>query len=271
MSSSTLKRHHVQFAGVGTRPMVFAHGFGCDQTMWRFVSPAFEASHRVVLFDHMGCGRSDLSAFEEARHGRLEGYAQDLSEILEAADLRDAVLVGHSVSSIICALASIASPDRVSALVMIGPSARYLNDPPDYHGGFERADIEGLLEMMERNMLGWASFLSPMVMGASSPGEMTDELRRSFCAMDPYIARCFAKATFFGDNRRDLAKVTVPTQVIQMRDDAIAPLAVGQYVARQLPGARFDLIEGSGHAAHMTHGDEVVRRVQQFLETLPSR
>lgn len=269
---SPLNRHHVTLSGPTDRQaLVFAHGFGCDQSMWRFVAPAFQSSHRVVLFDHMGCGRSDLDAFDEARYESLTGYAQDLVEILEATEVEQAVIVGHSVSSMIGALAAIACPERVAALVMIGPSPRYLNDPPDYHGGFAREDVEGLLDMMDRNMLGWASFLSPVVMGAQSPAELTDELQRSFCALDPHIAKCFAKATFLGDNRADLPRVPVPCQVIQMREDAVAPLVVGQYVARTLPHARLDLIEGAGHAAHMTHPEQTIALIRAFLASLPQR
>ena len=258
-------RHNVVVGDGPGRALVFAHGFGCDQQMWRFVAPAFEATHRVVLFDHVGCGRSDLSAYDERRHATLDGYAQDLADIVVAADLRDAVLVGHSVSAMIAALAWRRVPDRVSRLVMVCPSPRYLNDPPDYVGGFERADIDGLLEMIESNMLGWASFLAPVVMGPDSPAELTDELKASFCAVDPYITRRFAQATFLGDNRHDLPTFTVPTLVLQVTDDAIAPRHVGDYVCRHLPDARLALIDGSGHCPHLTHPGPTIAHLRAFL------
>ncbi len=260
-----LHRNHVVVSGQGTRAMVFAHGFGCDQQMWRFVAPAFEASHRVVLFDHIGCGKSDLSAFDERRHAGIEGWARDVVEILEALDLRDAVFVGHSVSAMIGVLASIAAPGRIGRLVMLGPSPRYLNDPPDYTGGFERADVEALLDMIDTNMLGWASFLAPMVMGEGQPEALVDELKASFCAIDPYITRRFATATFMGDNRADLGRVQVPSLVLQMSHDAIAPAAVADHVCRHVRGAVLETIEGHGHCPHMTHPEQTIAAMRRFL------
>ena len=207
MRTDTIRRHNVSVAGQSHPPMVFAHGFGCDQQMWRFVAPAFEASHRVVLFDHIGCGRSDLSAYDIRRHSRLEGYAEDVVDLLDTLDLHDVVFVGHSVSAMIGLLAAIARPQRFARLLLLGPSPRYLNDAASGSvGGFERADIDGLIDMMDSNLLGWADFLAPAVMGADSPPQLTDELRASFCAADPDINRRFAMATFLGDNRADLAR-----------------------------------------------------------------
>lgn len=260
-----LQRSNVVISGQGQAPLVFAHGFGCDQQMWRFVAPAFEASHQVLLFDHIGCGRADLSAFDEGRHADLHGYAQDLVDILEAANLHGATLVGHSVSAMICLLAALKAPQRVSRLVMVGPSPRYLNDPPAYQGGFERADIDGLLDLMASNMLGWANFLAPAVMGPEAQGELTEELKASFCAADPYIARRFAEATFLGDNRADLPRLTLPTLIIHCRDDAIAPLSVGRYVQSQLADSRLAVIEASGHCPHMTHPEQTIAHMRDFL------
>lgn len=264
-SMDVLQRNHVVMSGQGQQPMLFAHGFGCDQQMWRFVAPAFEATHRVVLFDHIGCGKSDLSAYDPVRHASLAGYAQDVIDIVEAADLRDVVLVGHSVSSVIGLLASIRAPERFSRLILVGPSARYLNDPPDYKGGFDRPDIDGLIEMMESNMLGWADFLAPVVMGPSSAEDMTRELKASFCAVDPYITRRFAMATFLGDNRADLPLVTVPSLIIQCADDAIAPLAVGQYMHENLKGSELQVLDASGHCPHMTHPEETIALMREYL------
>lgn len=263
-----LRRNNVRIVGSGRRPIVFAHGYGCDQQMWRFVAPAFEATHSVVLFDHIGCGGADLASYDEARHGSLDGYARDMAEILEAADLRDAVLVGHSVSAMISMLASMKTPDRVRALVMVGPSPRYLNDPPDYVGGFERQDIDGLIDMIESNMLGWASFLAPAVMGPQNDAALTDELKASFCALDPYVARRFAEVTFLADNRADLAQVALPTLIIQVAEDAIAPRAVGEFVHRQLRGSELALLEASGHCPHMTHPQETTALIRRFVDRL---
>lgn len=259
-----LRRNNVRMSGDGVRPMVFAHGFGCDQQMWRFVAPAFHASHRVVLFDHVGCGKSDASAYDEVRHATLAGYADDLVEILRTADLRDVTFVGHSVSGVIGILASLTAPECFSRLVLVGPSPRYLNEP-GYVGGFERADIDGLMDMMETNMLGWASFLAPVVMGPKSGEEITQELRASFCASDPYISRRFAAATFLADNREDLARVSLPSLILQCADDAIAPMQVGQYMHARMKGSRLKVLPVSGHCPHMTHPELTVQAIQDYL------
>jgi len=262
---NALTRSNVVIRGQGQRPMVFAHGFGCDQNMWRFVAPAFEASHRVVLFDHVGCGQSDLAAFDEQRHARIEGWAQDVVDILEAADLHDAVFVGHSVSATIGVLAANAAPGRIGALAMLCPSPRYLNDPPDYLGGFERSDIDALLDMVENNMLGWANFLAPLAMGAENAPELIDELKASFCAIDPYITRRFAAATFLGDNRSDVSRLATPALVVEMAHDAIAPPSVGRWLRERLPHARFEQLAGSGHCPHMTHPAETTELLRRFV------
>lgn len=254
-----------QAPGCGQPTLVFAHGFGCDQQMWRFVAPAFEATHPVLLFDHIGCGKADIKAYDPPRHAKLEGYAQDVAEIFEAAALNNAVYIGHSVSAIIGLLAAIQVPQRIARMVLICPSPHYLNDPPDYHGGFERSDIDGLMDMMESNMLGWANFLAPAVMGADGAGDMTEELKGSFCAADPYISRRFAAATFLGDNRKDLPRVQVPSLIIQCSDDAIAPRSVGTYVHRHLKDSQLATIEASGHCPHMTHASETVALIRDYL------
>jgi sigma-B regulation protein RsbQ len=259
------KRSNVSIAGQGTQPMVLAHGFGCDQQMWRSVAPAFEATHQVVLFDHIGCGRSDISCYDNERHVSLAGYASDLVDILEYADLKEAILVGHSVSSMISILAAIRAPQRVAKLILVGPSPRYLNDPPDYVGGFERSDIDALMDMMERNMLGWADFLAPAVMGAQNPPELTEELKQSFCAADPYITRRFAAATFLGDNRADLPLLNAPSLIIQCSDDAVAPRVVGEYTHAQLKHSTLRVIEAAGHCPHMTHPAETIALIKDYL------
>ena len=268
MSTDLQRRHNVNITGRGSRALVFAHGFGCDQQMWRFVAPAFEADHRVVLFDHIGCGQSDLRAHDPARHSRLEGYAEDVVALLDGLDLRDVVFIGHSVSAMIGLLASIQRPERFDRLVLLGPSPCYLNHPADgYVGGFERADIEGLIDMMESNMLGWASFLAPVVMGGQSPAELTAELEASFCAADPVINRRFASATFLGDNRADLVRVTVPSLILQCADDAIAPRSVGDYLHRQLAGSSLQILDVAGHCPHMTHPELTIAAIRAGLSS----
>ena len=248
--------------------MLFAHGFGCDQTMWRLVAPAFEADYRVALFDYVGCGKSDWSTWDPQRYGNLRGYAEDVLDILSAFDLRDVVFVGHSVSAMIGMLASIEAPERFARLIHIGPSPCYVNDA-GYVGGFERKDIDGLLDLMEKNYVGWAAFLAPVVMKNPDRAELTEELQSSFCATDPRVTRQFARVTFLSDNRADLAKVTVPSLVLQCSEDAIAPESVGQYLQGALPRTTLRQMSATGHCPHMSHPEETVALIQEYLQQAP--
>ena len=262
--TDVLRRNHVRVLGRGTRPMVFAHGFGCDQNMWRLVTPAFEDDYRIVLFDYVGAGGSDREAWDPERYGSLDGYARDLLDVVEALDLHDVVLVGHSVSSMVAVLAANRAPERFSRLVMIGPSPRYVDDPP-YVGGFARQDIDSLLEMMDRNFIGWAGFLAPAIMKNPDRPELGEELTGSFCSTDPVVARRFAEATFLADNRADLPHVRVPSLILQCSDDMVAPLAVGDYLHRELPGSTLRVMEATGHCPHMSHPEETIRLMQEYL------
>lgn len=257
-------RHRVRDVGdPDGRPVLFAHGFGCDQTMWRHVAPAFEDDHRVVLFDHAGANGVDAAGFDFDRYETLDGYARDVVALCTELDLQEVVLVGHSVSAIIGALATIAAPERFAALVMIGPSARYVDDR-DYVGGFTRAEVEGLLETLDRNFLGWSSALAGMVAG-DPDSDVAAELHNSFCRMDPAVARQFAQVTFMGDNRDDLADVPVPCLVIQSTEDAIAPVAAGRYVDDRLPDSRLVLIDTVGHCPHLSAPAATVDAIRAFL------
>jgi sigma-B regulation protein RsbQ len=244
--------------------MIFAHGFGCDQNMWRFVAPAFAEDHRVVLFDHVGAGGSDLSAYDPDRYGSLEGYAGDVVEICAALDLEDAVFVGHSVSAMIGVLAAARAPERIGRLVLVGPSPRYIDDD-GYTGGFSRADIEELLESLNSNFLGWSSALAPAIMGNPDRPELGEELTASFCRTDPDLAERFARVTFLSDNRGDLATVRVPTLVLQCSEDAIAPPAVGEYVHRSIPGSRLHRLAATGHCPNLSAPEETIAAIRAFL------
>lgn len=263
---SILSRNNVRVSGHGQQPMIFAHGFGCDQVMWRFVSPAFEPDYQVVLFDYVGAGQSDPDAYDPQRYATLDGYARDVVDICEALDVRDVILVGHSVSSMICLLAAKAMSGRIARLVMICPSPRYVNDPPDYHGGFERADIEGVIDMIERNQTGWTSQLAGMVANNSGRSELADELDASFCAMDPLIARRFAAATFLADNRLDLADVHQPVLILQCTHDIVAPLAVGAYMHRQLANSTLVQLDAFGHCPQLSHPQETIAMMRDYLK-----
>jgi sigma-B regulation protein RsbQ len=264
MEASVLKRNNVKLFGRGVQPLMFAHGFGCDQNMWRFVVPAFEDDYRVVLFDYVGSGKSDLAAYDPERYGSLDGYARDVLEICEALDLTEIIFVGHSVSSMVGVLAANERPDRFKQLILVGPSPRYINDD-GYVGGFERADIEGLLDMMDRNYMGWASFLAPTIMKNVDRPELSRELEESFCSTDPEIVRRFAEATFFADNRKDLQEVRVPSLIMQCSEDVIAPLDVGAYIHRHLSGSTLQIMEATGHCPHMSHPEETIRIMREYL------
>jgi sigma-B regulation protein RsbQ len=260
-----LRRNNVTEAGVKDgQPMLCAHGFGCDQNMWRHVVPAFTGTHRVILFDHVGAGGSDLSAFDPARYADLEGYAEDILDICHALDLTDVVFVGHSVSAMMGVLAANREPGRFSRLVLVGPSPRYINSD-GYVGGFTEEDIEGLLESLDSNYLGWSSAMAPVIMGNPDRPDLGQELTNSFCRTDPEIARHFARATFTSDNRADLAAVQVPTLVLQCSDDAIAPEAVGAYVHQQVAGSTLVQLEATGHCPNLSAPDETVAAISEFL------
>lgn len=245
--------------------MVFAHGFGCDQNMWRFITPAFEDEYRIVLFDYVGSGGSDLSAYDPKRYAELGGYADDVLDVCDALDLEGAIFVGHSVSSVIGMLASIKRPDLFERLILVGPSPSYIDHPPDYVGGFDRADIEGLLDLMDKNYIGWANFLAPTVMANPERPELARELEESFCSTDPVIARQFAEATFYADNRDDLPKVSVPSLIMQCSEDAVAPLEVGHYMHRHLADSTLRIMKATGHCPHMSHPEETIRTIKEYL------
>jgi sigma-B regulation protein RsbQ len=262
---SALERNNVTVHGAPDgRPMMFAHGFGCDQSMWRFVWPAFSDEHRIVLFDYVGYGGSDAAAFDTHRYSSLAGYASDVLEICDVLDLDDVVFVGHSVSAMIGVLAATARPERFARLVLVGPSPRYLDDE-GYVGGFTEEDIAGLLESLESNYLGWSSEIAPVIMGNPDRPELGEELTNSFCRTDPEIAAAFARATFLADNREDLELVRVPSLVLQCSDDAIAPSAVGKYVHDRLPGSRFVLLTATGHCPNLSAPHETIAAIKEFL------
>jgi sigma-B regulation protein RsbQ len=264
MKTNLHERHNLDVIGRGEITMIFAHGYGCDQNMWRLITPAFEDRYRIVLYDLVGSGRSDLSAYDPERYATLEGHARDALAIAAEVAPGPVVFVGHSVSAMIGALASIAEPARFLAQVMIGPSPCYLNDGA-YKGGFERSDIESLLDTLDSNYLGWASTMAPTIMGAPDQPELREELTNSFCRTDPDIAKHFARVTFTGDNRADLPKVATRSLVVQSSDDLIAPRFVGEYMARTLPDATLRIVENIGHCPHLSAPGAIIASMREFL------
>jgi sigma-B regulation protein RsbQ len=260
---SAVTRNNVRVTGKGETPMIFAHGFGCDQNMWRWVTPSFEDDYKIILFDHVGAGQSDLAAFDCHKYGSLEGYADDVLEICRELELKDPIFVGHSVSAIIGVLAAIKAPGCFGRLVLVSPSPCYINDD-DYVGGFNKEDIEGLLEFLDSNYLGWSSTMAPTIMGNPDRPELGEELTNSFCRTDPEIAKHFARVTFLSDNRADLAKLQVPALVLQCSEDAIAPRCVGEYVHRNIEDSEFALLNATGHCPNLSAPEETSAAIKAF-------
>jgi sigma-B regulation protein RsbQ len=261
---SVVKRNNVQISGRGQKPMLFAHGFGCDQHMWRFVAPAFEEEYKVILFDHVGAGKSELAAYNRAKYNTLDGYADDILEICRELNLEDGIFVGHSVAAMIGILAAIKEPERFTKLVLIGPSPSYINDS-DYTGGFAREEIESLLDVLDSNYLGWSSTMAPAIMGRPDRPELGDELTNSFCRTDPEIAKHFARVTFLSDNRADLPKLKTRSLILQCSNDVIAPEAVGRYLHRTLADSHLVMMKATGHCPNLSAPDETIAAMRAFL------
>jgi sigma-B regulation protein RsbQ len=261
---STLRRNNVRTSGRGNQAMMFAHGFGCDQNMWRFVAPAFEADFQTVLFDHVGAGGSDLTAFSPQKYASLQGYADDVTEIAHELGIQNGVFVGHSVSAMIGALATLNDPNLFSKLVMVGPSPRYIDDE-NYVGGFSADQIEELLTFLDSNHMGWSAAMAPAIMGNGDRPELAEELTNSFCRTDPQIAKHFARTTFTSDNRADLANIKTRSLVLQCSEDVIAPLAVGEYVHEHLPDSELVILRATGHCPNLSAPDEVIAAMRSFV------
>ena len=268
MNLNVLKRNNVTVIGEGTQPMLFAHGLGCDQHMWRYITPAFEKKYRLILFDYVGSGKSDRTEYDPIRYNELGGYAQDVLDVCQALALTNVVFVGHSVSSMIGLLAAIRQPQLFDQLVMIAPSARYLNEKPDYIGGFEQSDIDQMLDIMDQNYMRWATTLAPAVMGNPDRPGLSQELAQSFYATDWVIMQQFARITYFSDHRFELPKMQIPTLVLQSSQDIVAPLFVGEYIHKNLPYSTLRYMKATGHYPHLSASAETVALVSEHLSTL---
>ena len=267
LSMDVIERNNVKVFGSGTTPMIFAHGYGCDQEMWRFITPAFATDHRIVLYDLTGFGQSDLAAFDDSRYATLDGHATDILEICDALDLRGAILVGHSVSAMTAVLAANCEPERFSSLIMVTPSPYYLNDG-DYKGGFERTDIDGLIELLDANFMGWSNRMAPAIMGQPDRPELAEELASSFCRTDPEIAKQFGRVTFLSDHRKEAQALLHPALVLQCRDDILAPRFVGEWMAREVERAELTILDATGHCPHLSAPDETITAMRTFLTAL---
>jgi sigma-B regulation protein RsbQ len=270
--SHVVQRHRVTLTGCPDGPvLLLAHGFGCDQNMWRRVIPHFTGDYRVVSFDHMGSGQSDPTAYEQEKYLALDGYVDDLLQICAELDLRDVVLVAHSVATMMAVLAAIATPERFSRLVLVAPSPSYIDDPADHYvGGFTRHDIDGLLQSLDSNYLAWSATLAPVVMGSPENPELAEELEASFCRTNPETARAFARVSFLSDIRARLGELTVPALILQCSDDMLAPPAVGHYLHQQLQGSTLVQLSATGHVPQVSAPEETARTIRKYLETTPS-
>jgi sigma-B regulation protein RsbQ len=261
---SLVQRHNINIVGEGSKTMILAHGYGCDQVMWRFVTPELQQEYRIVLFDYVGAGKSDLSAYSRHKYGSLEGYADDVLEIIAGTSDSPVIFVGHSVSSMIGVLAAIKKPSAFEKLILVGPSPCYINDG-DYVGGFSRSDIDGLLQTLADNHLGWSRAIAPVIMKNEDRPELASELAESFCRTDPEIAKHFARVTFLSDNRADLASLTVPSLVLQCSEDSIAPNDVGEFTHRHLAGSTLINMKAVGHCPHLSAPAETVLSIREYL------
>jgi sigma-B regulation protein RsbQ len=261
---SLLRKNNVKITGSGRTPMIFAHGYGCDQHMWRLVTPFFAENYKIVLYDLTGSGQSDLSAYDRGKYGTLQGHASDLLEICEVLDLSQAIVVGHSVSAMTAVLAANREPERFSSLVMVGPSPCYLNDG-DYAGGFERSDIDGLLDFLNANFLGWSTKMAPAIMGVPDRPELAEELTNSFCRTDPEIAKHFGRVTFLSDHRADAKLLKHPALILQCSDDIVAPLAVGEWLKRNMERSELVVMKATGHCPHLSAPEETIAAMRKFL------
>ncbi len=261
---NSLEKNNVTVSELGTQTLVFVHGYGCDQSMWRFVAPHFEASHRIVLYDLTGMGQSDLSAYDFHAYRTLQSHADDLTAILEDHEVTDCVVIGHSVGATIACLAALKCPERISSLALVAPSPSFLNDAT-YIGGFDRETLDGLVNLMDENFLGWTSRVTPTIAGEDNAGEVATELTQSFCRTDPAIAKHFGRITFLADHRDDMKRVEAPTVIIQCTDDALAPVDVGAWLAENMRHGTLKIIEATGHCPHMTEPEQTTKAIRQFL------
>lgn len=258
------KRNNVKIIGKGSQVIMFAHGFGADQNSWKGIIPAFIPDFKIILFDYVGSGNSDIGSYNASRYNNLSGYADDVIDICKALDLEDVIFVGHSVSSMVGVLASLKMPSLFKKIVFIGPSPRYINDE-GYYGGMEEPDLEALLEMMDSNYLGWAGNMAPAIVGNADRPEHWENLSASFCATDPNIAKQFARVTFLSDNRKDLPLLKIPSLTIQCRDDILTSETVAKYILKHTPGNKMVLLDSTGHCPHLTDTDNVIKTIKEFI------
>lgn len=265
-TNNVLIRNNVKLIGQGSKTLFLAHGFGCDQNMWRFLTPELSKHFTIVLFDYVGSGASDISQYSKKRYSKLEGYAEDIIEICDILALSDATFIGHSVSCMIGAIVAIQRPELFSKLIMICPSPCFLNLPPEYFGGFHKEDLKELLNLMDKNYIGWANYFAPLAIGTTNSDDLIGELSGSFCSTDPVIARNFAEVTFLSDNRYLLKAIKQPSLILQSENDALAAISIGEFMAREMPDSHLKVIAADGHCLHMTHPEAIMNSIIEYAK-----
>ncbi len=257
-----ITRNNVKISGAGEEVLMLSHGYGCSQKMWSLVLPELEKTHRVVLFDHIGSGASEVAYYDKVKYGSLNGYAEDVIEVIQELGIGPVTFVGHSVSAMIGVSAANKRPDLFRGLVLVTPSPCYVNTG-DYVGGFTRDAIEGLIHSLEANFAEWARAIAPVLTGNDS--QQGQVLAESFCQIRPDIAKHFARVTFTSDSRSELPKIDLPVLILQCTDDVIAPEGVGSYVHRQIKGSRLVKLMCTGHCPHLTAPKEFVEALRLHL------
>jgi sigma-B regulation protein RsbQ len=265
MEENILLRNNVKIKGTGSQPMLFVNGYGCDSNIWRFIYPEFEKNYKVILFDHVGTGDSQLSEYSYEKYNDLQGYADDIIELCRKLSFEKTIIVGHSVGCIISMLAVIKAPEFFDKVILLSPSPCYINQE-DYEGGFSKQDIEQMIEAVESNYLGWVSSITPVITGNADRPELAEELSNRFCRNNPDIAKHFARVTFLSDNRKDLPELSKKTLILQVTDDVIAPVSVGEYMHKTIPDNRLEMIEANGHCPHLSHPADTIRIMKSFLQ-----
>lgn len=262
-----IQRNNINILGKGSQTIILAHGFGCDQKMWRYLTPMLEDDFQIILFDYVGSGGSDYTSFNKQRYSTLNGYADDVVDICQSLNLNNTIFVGHSVSSMIGMRAAFQLDDSIiSKLVMVCPSPCFLNFPPNYLGGFDKTDLEELINLMDKNYIGWANYLAPLVMGNNNDTRLINELESSFCSTNPLYAKVFAKATFFADDRENLSKLAIPTLILQSEDDKLASVEIGQYLSKHIQHSKLNVVQSHGHCLHMTNPEQVYDAIKGFID-----
>ncbi|TVT38334.1 alpha/beta hydrolase [Hymenobacter setariae] len=259
-----IKRNNVRLIGEGSQTLLFCNGFGCSQQIWRYLSTPLANRYRVVLFDYVGTGDSDLGAYNWQEYSTLKRYAQDVVEICRVLELHEVVLIGHSVGATIAMLAAGQAPGYFAKCVLLTASPCYLNKP-GYYGGLTLEDVNQLFALLDVDQNSWANLFSGMLIAPEHAPTIGEELASYFCNLDSNVARHFARVAFLADNRADVSQLQLPTLLLQCADDAIAPTEVSTFLMEHLPQATLTTLPAVGHCPHLSAPLETMAAIEAFL------